>query len=193
MSAKSQDSKIDEIVKLVHPRDGHKKVLAMIDAYLDESGIHEGAKVCVIAGYFGGPGQMKRFEKPWKQTLDHYSFPMREFHAKDLVKCPKHKPMLESLAKVIGEQPKVYPVAFGLVVNDFYSFSLAERRFLTGATIGNESGKLLTSGCPSKPYFCPFQSILKIVTGYAPVGGKAHFSFGLGRPFAEYALPIVSG
>lgn len=190
MCVQSQFSKVDELMRLVHPREGHRKVLAVIDAYLDESGIHEGAKVCVIAGYFGGPGQMKRFEKAWKQTLDHYSFPMKDFHAKDLVKSPKHKPMLESLAKVAGQQPKVYPVAYGLVVDDFLSFSLSERRFLTGATIANDSGKLLTSGCPSKPYFCPFQGIIKTVCGYAPVGGKAHFGFGLGRPFAGYALQL---
>jgi hypothetical protein len=162
----------------------------MIEAYLDESGIHAGAKVCVIAGYFGGPGQMKRFEKAWCETLKRYSFPVEDFHAKDLIKSPKHKPMLESLARVAGEQPKVYPVAYGIVVDDFYSFSLDERKFLTGATIGNKSGKLLSSGCPSKPYFCPFQNIIKIVCGYAPVGGKAHFGFGLGRPFAEYALQL---
>ena len=183
-------SKIDELVRLVRPRDGHEKVLAMIDAYLDESGIHNGAKVCVIAGYFGGPGKMKRFEKAWKKALADYSFPMKEFHAKDLLKVPKHAPMLRSLAKLAGEQPRVYPVAYGLVVDDFNSFSRDERRFLTGATLGERSGKLLTSGCPGKPYFCPFQSVIKIVTGYAPVGGKAHFSFGLNTQFAGYALQL---
>jgi hypothetical protein len=162
----------------------------MIDAYLDESGIHGGAKVCVIAGYFGGPGQMKRLEKAWKKTLYDYSFPMKEFHAKDLVKSSKHQPMLKSLAKLVGEQPKIYPVAFGLVVDDFLSFSLSERKFLTGATLDKTSGRLITTGCPSKPYFCPFQSVIKRVCAYASVGGKAHFSFGLGRPFAEYALQL---
>jgi uncharacterized protein DUF3800 len=190
MCVQSQDSKIDEFVRMVHPRDGHKKVFAMIDAYLDESGIHDGSKVCVIAGYFGGPGQMKRFEKAWKKTLAEYSFPMKDFHAKDVLKIPKHAPMLRALAKLAGEQPKVYPVAFGIVVDDFYAFSKDERRFLTGAMLGNKSGKLSTSGCPSKPYFCPFQQVIKIVTGYAPVGGKAHFSFGVNRPFAEYALAL---
>jgi hypothetical protein len=190
MYAQSQISKTDELAALVHPRDGHRKVFAMIDAYLDESGIHDGAKVCVIAGYFGGPGQMKRFEKAWKETLAQYSFPMKDFHAKDVLKIPRHAPMLKSLARLAGEQPKIYPVAFGIVVDDFYSLSLAERKFLTGATVSNKTGKLLTSGCPNKPYFCPFQSILKIVTGYAPIGGRARFSFGLGRPFAEYALHL---
>lgn len=162
----------------------------MLDAYLDESGIHNGAKVCVIAGYFGGPGQMKRFEKAWRATLDRYSFPMKDFHAKDLIKSPKRRPMLESLARVAGEQPKIYPVAYGIVVDDFYRFSLDERKFMTGAVLNEKTGKLVTSGCPNKPYFCPFQNIIKIVTGYAPIGGKAHFSFGLGRPFAEYALQL---
>lgn len=133
---------------------------------------------------------MKRFERAWKEKLAQYSFPMKDFHAKDLIKNPRHMPMLKALAKVTGQQPKVYPVAYGLVVDDFYTFSRDERRFLTGATLGEESGKLLTSGCPSKPYFCPFQQIIKIVTGYAPVGGRAHFSFGVNRPFAEYALAL---
>jgi len=183
-------SKIDELVRIVHPRDGHEKVFAMIDAYLDESGIHDGAKVCVIAGYFGGPGQMKRFERAWKDTLSAYSFPMKDFHAKDLLKIPKHMPMLKALARMAGRQSKIYPVAYGLVVDDFYSFNRDERRFLTGAALGTKSGRLLTSGCPSKPYFCPFQQVVKIVTRYAPVGGKAHFNFGLNRPFAEYALEL---
>jgi hypothetical protein len=139
----SQHSKIDELVRLVHPRDGHKKVFAMIDAYLDESGIHDGAKVCVIAGYFGGPGQMKRFERAWKETLAKYSFPMKDFHAKDLIKSQKHLPMLKSLAKTAGQQPKVYPVAYGLVVDDFYTFSLAvEAQEVVPIQAGARSGCL---------------------------------------------------
>lgn len=78
-------------------------------------------------------------------------------------------------------------MVYGIVVDDFNSFSMDERRFLTGATLMT-CGKLVTSGCPGKPYFTPFQNIIKIVTDYAPIGGKAHFNFGLGRPFAQYAL-----
>jgi hypothetical protein len=175
---------------LVHPRDGHKKVFAMIEAYLDESGIHDTAKMCVIAGYFGGPGQMRKLEKAWKKTLVKYKFPMRNFHAKSLLKTRDHRPMLRDLAQVVGEQKKLYPVTYAIVIDDFYCFSLAQRRFLTGAILGATSGKLLTSGCPDKPYFAPFQNILKIVTDAAPVGGKAHFSFGLNTQFSKYALAL---
>jgi hypothetical protein len=161
----------------------------MISAYLDESGIHDGATVCLVAGYCGGPGQMKRLDSDWRKTLSDFNFPMKDFHAKDIIKSRDACPMLSALAKVAGGQPKLHAVAYGIVVDDFKSFTNDERRFLTGATL-MESGKLVTSGCPSKPYFAPFQNIIKIVTDYAPAGGKAHFFFGLGRPFAEYALAM---
>jgi len=164
----------------------------MIDAYLDESGIHENARIRVIAGYFGGPGQIKRFDHAWRQTLADFGFPMPDFHAKNLLKTRSAKPMLEALARVAGEQRKIYPVAYGIVVDDFNSFSHDERRFLTGATLMQDSGELVTSGCPSKPYFTPFQNIIKLVTDYASAGGKAHFHFGLNRPFAEYARAMFN-
>ncbi|MGD0793495.1 MAG: hypothetical protein ABR920_17135 [Terriglobales bacterium] len=46
----------------------------MIDAYLDESGVHDGAAMCVIAGYFGGNGQFRRFERDWKKVLSRFRF-----------------------------------------------------------------------------------------------------------------------
>jgi hypothetical protein len=162
----------------------------MIEAYLDESGIHDKAKICIIAGYFGGPSQLKRLESAWKKTLEEFSFPMKDFHAKDLMKNPKHLPMLNALADEVGKQKKVDPVSQGIVVNDFLSLVLEERKFLTGAVIDAHSGKLVTSGCPSKPYFVPFQNIIKVVTDAAPRGGKAHFSFGIDREFSEYAVAL---
>jgi hypothetical protein len=186
----SQPHKIDELTSLVHPRDGHEKVFAMIEAYLDESGIHGGAKMCVIAGYFGGIGQMRKLEMAWKKTLADFKFPMRDFHAKDLLNKRDHLPMLKALARVAGEQRKVYPVTNAIVIEDFYSFSLQQRRFMTGATLDPKSRKLITSGCPNKPYFVPFQNVLKVVTDFAPVGGKAHFNFGLGTQFSEYAITL---
>jgi hypothetical protein len=186
----SQISKVDEIIALAWPRDGHRKILAMIEAYLDESGIHDKARICVIGGYFGGPSQIKRLESAWKRTLADFNFPMKDFHAKDLLKNPKRRPMLKMLAKVAGEQQKVYPAICGIVVDDFNSFSLQERRFLTGAILDPKRRKLVTSGCPSKSYFVPFQNMVKLVTDAAPRGGKAHFSFGIDREFAEYATAM---
>lgn len=160
----------------------------MIDAYLDESGIHDGAAVCVIAGYFGGRGQWRIFDENWRHTLSSHGLALADFHAKDLIKNSKYQPLLSDLARVISQHKKIHPVSFGIVVEDFKSFSSLQRKFMTGAIV--KGSKLLSSGCPSKPYFVPFQNCMRAVTEYAPAGGKAHFFFGVDRPFAGYAAEM---
>ena len=61
----------------------------MIEAYLDESGIHGGAKICVIAGYFGGPGKMRKLEKAWKRALADFSFSDEGLPRKGFTKTTK--------------------------------------------------------------------------------------------------------
>jgi len=160
----------------------------MIDAYLDESGVHDGAAMCVIAGYFGGKGQFRKFERDWNKVLSKFRFKIEDFHATELLKTHDYEQMLKALAGTIALHGKIHPVSFGIVVADFNSFSLAQRRFFTGATLSK--GKLVTTGCPNKPYFVPFQLCMKSVTDYAPVGGRADFFFGLDRPFAGYAKEL---
>src|SRR5260370_40229759 len=122
---------IDEFAGLVHPRDGHPKIFAMIDAYLDESGIHDGAAICVIAGYFGGRGQWRKFEQDWRKALDDARLPLEKFHAKNLIKRQgffadwndsKHSAFLSKIADVICRY-KIYPVTQTVIVSDFNSLS----------------------------------------------------------------------
>lgn len=133
---------------------------------------------------------MKKLQRGWHSVLDDFDFPMADFHAKDLLKQDKFRPLLIALAKEIAKQQKAHPVSYGIIVDDFNSFTLEERRFMTGATFSPKTGELLSTGCPSKPYFVPFQNIVKLVCDYAPVGGKAHFNFGLDRKFSEYAREL---
>ena len=81
----------------------------MIQAFLDESGTHKGAKVCAIAGYFGAPAPVRKFEREWKHKLAEFKFPMADFHATDLITSTKHHQMLRELACVAGKQKKVLP------------------------------------------------------------------------------------
>jgi hypothetical protein len=162
----------------------------MIDAYLDESGIHDGAAICVIAGYFGGRKQLENLAGAWKKVLNDFGFPMNEFHAKDLLGARRHRPMLEALSRTIAAKTKVHPISLAVVVNDFKSFSLSQRKWFTGASPDPKTGEFLTTGCPNKAYFVPFQLCLQKVTDNAPVGGKAHFFFGVDRPFAGYATAL---
>jgi hypothetical protein len=171
----------------------------MIDAYLDESGIHDGAAVCVIAGFFGGRGQWRKFEALWRKTLSEFGVPLKEFHAKDVIKRrghfdgwpdDRHSFFMRKLSMAITTF-KIHPVSVGVVVADFQACSHPQRRFLTGARL--DKGKLVMSGAPNKPYFCPFQECIIKVLDYTPVGGKAHFFFGLDRTFYEYATVFMKG
>ena len=150
----------------------------MIDAYLDESGIHDGAAICVIAGFFSGRGQWRAFERDWRKMLHRFDVPMEEVHAKDLIpkrqgfflklRDTRHDPeeLLNQMAETVARHT-VYPVAAGVIVRGFYSFSLEQRRFLvTGATL--KDGKLITTGSPNKPYFARFQWCVRTVACYAP-------------------------
>lgn len=170
----------------------------MLDAYLDESGIHDGAAVCVIAGYFGGPGKWRKFAIDWRNILADFKVPMGEFHAKDLFPIAKgwfrhhwkgdHPAFLNAIADTIAKHPKITPVAAGVVIDDFNSFSLDHRRYFTGGTM--RDGEIIASGCPSKPYFVLFQRCVIEICDYAPVGGRAHFFFGIDRTFHGYASKL---
>lgn len=168
----------------------------MIAAYLDETGIHDGATHCVIAGYCGGGGQWRRFEADWRRCVRDFGLELRHLHALDLMKRRKaffrwdvgrRDAFLGELTSAIRRY-RIYPVSVGLVLADFWAASELERRFFTGATVNG--GKLITSGCPNRPYFVNFQRCVKNVVSYAAVGGKCQFFFGLDRPFAKYATAL---
>jgi Protein of unknown function (DUF3800) len=186
---KSQISKIDELARFVHPHDGHQKVFAMIEAYIDESGIHGDATVCVVAGYFGRRNHWNHFESAWRKVLHHFDFALADFHAKDQIKQPKYHPMLMELARTVSKY-QIYPVSMVLAVDDFKSFPHDLKRWLTGGSFRN--GKLVSSGAPSKPYFVPFQLLIQRVTDYAKAGSKAHFFCGLDKQFSEYARALFA-
>jgi len=158
-----------------------------MEAYLDESGIHGGAPVCVVAGYFGRRNHWRHFETAWKAVLSRFGYQLEDFHSKNWIKSRDKRPLLIELAKTIGKY-SIYPVSMAIVVEDFNAFALQQRRWLTGAVA--HKGKLITTGCPTKPYFVPFQLCLLRVTTYIKPGNRAHFFFGLDRTFGDYAAAL---
>jgi hypothetical protein len=187
---------VAEMGRRARPKDGHPKVFTMLDldSYLDESGIHDGAKVCIIAGFFGEERAWSKAEKLWKKRLAQFGVPLDEFHSKDLVKChgffgrwtpTKSLKLQLALAEVIAKHG-IFPIAQGVTVDDFFKFSINERRFMTGATL-YPNGRLKETGNPSRPYFAAFQPLMNQVLRYAPPRGKVHFYCGLDRPFAAFA------
>lgn len=174
----------------------------MIQAYLDETGIHEGAGICAIAGYFGGQGQWKKIASKWGAIIRCYS--VTEFHAKRFWAFDdkgqrvgeykgwsrnKADDFLDELVTTI-EDHRIHPVSSAIVMKSFNKLSYNQRKFLTGAELVN--GRFKGTGCPSKPYFLPFQICIIDAADHAPIGGKAHFFFDLNKQFKGYALSLFS-
>jgi hypothetical protein len=156
----------------------------MLEAYIDESGIHGDATVCVVAGYFGRRNQWRHFERTWREVLNQFDFPLSDFHAKDQIKQSVHKPMMLELSRTISKY-QIYPVSRIIAVDDFKSLSPEHKKWLTGGTY--KRGKFRTTGAPTKPYFVPFVQVVQRVTDYAKPGTKVNLFCGLDRTFSEYA------
>jgi len=169
----------------------------MLSAYLDESGIHDDAEVCVVAGYFAKKGPWRRLESGWKATLRRREFnvPLGKFRAKDAVKGTNYfygwgeerrESFLSALGRIVADSG-IHPVCYGLIVSDFFSFSLDERKFLTGATWNAQSQMFMSSGSPNRPYFVAFTECLRMVNLRTPPASKVDFFFGTDRALAKFA------
>lgn len=161
----------------------------MLTAYFDESGIHEDAGVCVVAGYWAKKGPWRVFERNWTATLREFDVPLDKFHAKDAVKRRDSAKLLRQLGSVTAASG-IRPVCWAIYPDDFFSLSLNERRFLTGGTWHAEKREFLTTGKVSAPYFVPFQECVKIVTGHTPPADTVNFFFGCDRPAGKYAKEL---
>jgi hypothetical protein len=146
----------DEFAEIVG---SHEGFLVMLKAYFDESGIHQGAQVCVVAGFWGKKGPWRKFEQNWRLALREFKVPLEQFHAKEVIQRngmfhrwddDKHKEFLEQIGKVVSES-RIHPVCYGLYNKDFFSFSLPERKFLTGGSWDSENHRFLTTGSPDLP------------------------------------------
>src|SRR2546423_12461361 len=67
---------------MLSPR-GHDKVVAVIEAYCDESGIHDGARACVVAGWVASARTWQRFEERWVKACGGVEWHGKEFFARD--------------------------------------------------------------------------------------------------------------
>ena len=112
---------------------------------MDESGIHDGAHVCVIAGYWGSIKKWVRFEKRWSEILKAANEPtLLEFKSTEFWHSNggrkgvfanwsdrKANMFITALADCIVEA-KLIPADATLVVEEWEKLNSDERRFLTG-------------------------------------------------------------
>jgi hypothetical protein len=172
----------------------------MIQAFLDESGIHDSAKVCVIAGYYGESEEWRSLEERWRAILCNADVPIDKFHALDLIEHRKfffrmeraqHDKLKTDLANTVASC-RVHPVTVALIVSDFHTLTVPQKQFFTGATIDDSTipGKLRTNGCPTTPYFMPFLHCVRKVFDSSPGESEVDFHFGFADPFHGYATEM---
>ncbi len=177
----------------------------LIEAYFDESGIHDGAKVCVVGGFYGSQPGWRKFEAQWNKIISEYpELAEAGFHAKRFFARPrgarvspyrdwlneKADKFLNRLVQCVVRN-SIFPIGYGIVVKDFLALPLLDRKWFTGAKF-NIAGEALTSGCPNKSYYVPFQWC---VLESSKVWGKnkiekVHFFAGLDRSFYGYATVL---
>lgn len=71
----------DQLVEVVLPRGGY--LMAVAEAYFDESGTHDGAPFICVAGYIFEAEAAREFSAKWNSALSEYDLPY--FHAVDCV------------------------------------------------------------------------------------------------------------
>ena len=96
--------------------DDGKKVIAVVEAYLDESGTHDGAPLLVVAGFAGDRKAWKTFTKEWTSILKRANVDV--FHARN----PRHDFLKEPLARCITKREFV-GVAVAVKPEDFRQYA----------------------------------------------------------------------
>jgi len=186
------------LTRLVHPKEGHRKIFAMLQAYMDDSGTHSGSPICVLAGYFGGERQWVNFDKEWSRVLRNVG--VEEFHAKRFWGKDREGRRLdeyegwsdEKVDMFLGDllrtitSYRIYPIGSAVVMREWLTLHELERRYLTGGRV--RGGKIYTSGAPNKPYFLPFIRNVGQAANYCAEYLKIHFAFDRNEPYSGYAL-----
>jgi hypothetical protein len=112
--------------------------LGMFKAYIDESGIHGGSPMFVLAGYLAPTREWDRFTRSWQTILQKYGIPA--FHAtdcnsnrKDFSKFENKKGERDSfvseLLATISTRRRIIPINVGVVIPDFNEPNLVSQSY----------------------------------------------------------------
>lgn len=188
---------ISEISRLVHGEGD----FVLFKSYMDESGIHGGSKVCVVAGFVASEKCCEGLEYAWRELLKrrHVSvFHSKDFAAsrgefKDWIEPDKEDFVIDALATIARSMPESQGRIIGAAIKTaiFFALSLDERRWLTGGIV-KPSGKWIQSGAPTKPYFLPFQQCVVDATLASDPAGLTHFVFDRQKDFEPNAKRVFA-
>ncbi|HXO18619.1 MAG TPA: DUF3800 domain-containing protein [Thermoanaerobaculia bacterium] len=161
----------------------------LLTSYTDESGIHAGSPVCILAGYLASPRQWQSFERAWSKQLPSG---IDAFHAKDFfdrdepfdrMNDDEATNLLDGLLRVIKEH-RIQPYGVAIDTADFNSLEYVERQYLTGAELGRET---ISGGKPSSPYMVGMIHCLVEVSSLAKDDKRVFFVFDRQKQYEGYA------
>jgi hypothetical protein len=93
--------------------------MSLLTGYFDESGIHNGDHLCVVAGFVGNDAQWQAFIADWIPAIS----PRKNLHMKDL-RWKQQPERIAALLRKLGPIPYKYnlkPVSAGLFWRDYNS------------------------------------------------------------------------
>ena len=169
---------------------------------MDESGIHEGAHVCVVGGYYGAEHRWRRFEQEWAQIIGGAN--IEEFHAhkfwareRDGSRKGEYKgwtdekanAFLQALVECVSSN-KIYPMSAVLKIDAWKKLTKTERMFLTGGRQDPQTKKWLTTSAPNRTYFMPFQFCVGFPAQHCKYGFTIHYTFALNKQFKTHAASL---
>jgi hypothetical protein len=195
---------VENLARHVHPRAG-EKIFCMLEAYMDESGIHDGAHACVIAGYWGHEKRWRHFENEWKKILHDADEPtLTEFHSVDFWKPngarkgvfknwsdDKADAFIAALLDCIGSH-QIYPATSTLVVSAWNKLSKNEKMFLTGGRFDGKRNVWITPSAPNQTYYLPFQFVVVAAALACKESFKVHCVFDLHKQFKNHASTLFA-
>lgn len=168
--------------------------------YADESGIHDGAAWCVVAGYRGSRHQWRGFDRTWCAVLEKPEYRIKvPFHSKDffnrkLGNHPEKNPYVgwpdDKASRFLGEllavirNTGVRPVAGAVDVAAFQAFSYGERCQLVGyAPLVSTQGKR-----PPAPYHLALRIMVEDALERTRRDTELHFVIAEQRELQQRAL-----
>lgn len=166
-------------------------------AFADESGTQQGSPLTVVAGYVASPRQWRKVRQEWNQVVRREG--ISELHTVELMNRSgefrgwsdrRVGSCLNGFVEILAPKMFVHPIGGMVNVDDFNSFSLGERRFLTNARI-KKSGRFASTGAPKRlPYQLAFTIFLNAACELAKSGTTVDFCFDRNGQEAGYAKQV---
>lgn len=156
----------DWTIWMVHPR-GQEKVVAVLEAYFDESGINPQDAHCVVAGFVGSSRQWQRFEQRWLKASEGVTFHGKDFFAQD----------------GNGRRVKTYR---GWSDDRATTYLDALWRVIEQSTL-RPVGAVVEVSAPDKPFLWAFHEWLPRI---AEPGWKVHVVFDQQQQYAPHVLKV---